>query len=416
MNALPVAAEKRASALHCGGALEPAVFARIRRQVLLECCKWDAQIGDVCTLADFPLWLSRSEWAELTRLAEELTTELYAAERELAGNAKALGALGLPRVLHDLFREGAVTEWTPAAARTLRYDFHPTKSGWALSEVNCDVPGGFAEASGFTRYVADAVGGDPTGFPIQEWAHAITRVTGAGGDVALLSAPGYMEDFQIVSYLAEHLRQNGCSAHLAKPEQLVWARKRAHLETKWQRGPLDAVVRFYQGEWLSRLRDEGCWRPLFVGGDTPVANPGSALLGESKRFPLAWPSLRTPLRAWRNVLPETRDPREAPWKTDWSWIVKSAYCNTGDTVGCIDWTPAARWEKLARAIRRRPEQWVAQRRFDVSPVDTPHGAMFPCIGVYVIDGRVCGIYGRLSPTPVIDFTALDAAVLLTNDL
>ena len=32
--------------------------------------------------------------------------------------------------------------------RLMRYDFHPTIDGkWAVSEVNSDVPGGFAESS-----------------------------------------------------------------------------------------------------------------------------------------------------------------------------------------------------------------------------------------------------------------------------
>lgn len=47
-----------------------------------------------------------------------------------------------------------------------------------------------------------------------------------------------------------------------------------------------------------------------------------------------------------------------------------------------------------------------------TPVDTPAGALFPCLGVYTIDGKACGIYGRLSPTPVVDYSAMDATVLI----
>src|SRR5258708_2545438 len=67
-------------------------------------------------------------------------------------------------------------------------------------------------------------------------------------------------------------------------------------------------------------------------GRTPVANPGSALVIESKRFPLTWPALLTPLPTWRALLPETRDPRAAPWHHDDRWLLKTAICNTGDTV------------------------------------------------------------------------------------
>jgi hypothetical protein len=36
--------------------------------------------------------------------------------------------------------------------------------------------------------------------------------------------------------------------------------------------------------------------------------------------------------------------------------------------------------------------------------------MFPCLGVYTLDGRVIGAYGRIAPIPLIDGRAADAAV------
>jgi hypothetical protein len=58
---------------------------------------------------------------------------------------------------------------------------------------------------------------------------------------------------------------------------------------------------------------------------------------------------------------------------------------------------------------------VAQRRFEVVPLDTPVGAMYPCIGVYTIGGRACGLYGRLSKTPVVTYAAADVAVLVEKE-
>jgi hypothetical protein len=37
--------------------------------------------------------------------------------------------------------------------------------------------------------------------------------------------------------------------------------------------------------------------------------------------------------------------------------------------------------------------------------------MYPCLGVYTIDGRAAGIYGRLSARPLVDYAAVDVAVL-----
>jgi hypothetical protein len=67
--------------------------------------------------------------------------------------------------------------------------------------VNSDVPGGFAEASLFTRlmaaHVQDFV---PAGSPIDSWADAIAGAAETRRPIALLSAPGFMEDHQILIY------------------------------------------------------------------------------------------------------------------------------------------------------------------------------------------------------------------------
>ncbi len=44
-----------------------------------------------------------------------------------------------------------------------------------------------------------------------------------------------------------------------------------------------------------------------------MGNPGSAVLTESKRFPLVWDRLSTELPTWRRLLPATVDVRDADW-------------------------------------------------------------------------------------------------------
>jgi hypothetical protein len=58
---------------------------------------------------------------------------------------------------------------------------------------------------------------------------------------------------------------------------------------------------------------------------------------------------------------------------------------------------------------------VAQRRFAALPVETPAGPMFPCLGVYTVDGQAAGIYGRLAAKPLIDYAAVDVAILVPED-
>jgi hypothetical protein len=412
--------------LRAGPALETERFAAVRRRMLLEFCKWDPQVGDVETLAPFPLLLPQSQFGELAASAEALAQETLELEQHLLRRSDLHARLGLPRSLRRVFVQALAERVTPAACRILRFDFHPTTDGWRVSEVNSDVPGGFAEASAFAALMAEAVRGERPGCglavavagdPAAACADALVRTaTNTRGIIALLAAPGFMEDQQVIAGLARLLRERGVTAIASEPRQLTWQRARAYLRSDAYDGPLAALVRFYQGEWLARLPAHSGWRQLFVGGMTPIANPGSAILTESKRLPLVWNALGAACPTWRRVLPETRDPRDAPWASDDRWLIKKAFCNTGDSVSVRGLLPERLWRARALAARLFPQAWVAQRRFEITALETPAGHAFPCIGVHTVDGRACGLYGRLSPTPLIDYAAVDAAVLIEADV
>ena len=199
---------------------------------------------------------------------------------------------------------------------------------------------------------------------------------------------------------------------LAQPQHLRWSDGRAHVESDWHRGPVDFVVRFFQAEWLPHLPRRVAWRPLIAGGSTPVANPGTAILLESKRFPLTWDHLRTPLPTWRRLLPETRElPRHAR-RTDPAWMLKSAYSNNGDDVLNRELSPRPEWNKATRWLALARRHWIAQRRFDSLPLATPWGPMHACVGTYTVDGKAAGMYGRVSHLPIVDYRSSDAAVLI----
>ena len=175
------------------------------------------------------------------------------------------------------------------------------------------------------------------------------------------------------------------------------------------------MVRFYQAEWVSRLPKKSGWRHFFRGGRTPVASPPLAVISESKRFPLVWERLATPLPTWRALLPETRDPRDVPWSDDHAWLLKTALCNNGDTVNIRELLPSAAWRKTRWQALFSPGQWVAQRRFHSVPLPTPLGLRHVCIGIYTVNGRAAGAYARLSEKPVIDFAAMDVALLIDDE-
>src|SRR5262245_499335 len=300
-------------------------FNRVRRRLILDHFKWDPQVGDVETLARYPLILPPSATSELFALAEALAAEAEAAERELLLRPNLVFRLGLPRRIRRVLTDDSAPP-TPAAARVFRFDFHPTPNGWRISEANSDVPGGYAESSHFPRLMAEHWPGlRPTGDPVAELANAV-GMHGACR-IGLLAATGYLEDQQVVACLAGEFRRRGWATAQAHPGQVVWRNGRACFPSN---GVPDLVVRFFQGEWLARIRDSARWEPFFRGGRMRVCNPGAAMLTECKRFPLVWDELKTPLSTWRSLMPATRDPRATGWRRDPGWLLKAAVGNNCD--------------------------------------------------------------------------------------
>jgi hypothetical protein len=114
------------------------------------------------------------------------------------------------------------------------------------------------------------------------------------------------------------------------------------------------------------------------------------------------------------VLPETRDPRDAPLVLGDVWLLKAAYSNEGDSVTMRSATSASRFHLRSLAARLAPAAWVAQRRFTVVPLDSPIGPLHTCVGVHTIDGAAAGAYARVTRRPFIDFAASDAALLIDD--
>jgi hypothetical protein len=231
--------------------------------------------------------------------------------------------------------------------------------------------------------------------------------------VALVHATAYSDDRQVMVFLAREIEARGRRAVLAAPDHLRWRDGRATVATGWFEGETGAIVRFFPAEWLPNLPRSCGWKHFFRGARTPVCNPASALLTQSKRFPLAWDRLETPLPTWRRLLPETRDPREADWRRDGGWVLKPALGRVGDGIGLAGATPEAEWRTIRKDASRYPRWWAAQRRFEAVPFQ-PAGAepCFPCVGVYTVDGRAAGAYGRAARRPLINHLAQDVAVLL----
>jgi nucleoside-diphosphate-sugar epimerase/glutathionylspermidine synthase len=386
---------------------------QLLRRAVFDCCKWNTQVEGRPLFCPFPVTLEGPAWDQVARLASELARETLAAEAELLRRPELHATLGLPRALRRCLRR-LLGKWrTAAELRVMRFDFHWTPEGWRISEANTDVAGGFIEASGVTQLMADCyprcrAGGDPAGV----LSEALRRRCGAGGRAGLLHLSAYSEDCQTMLYLARRLEERGVRPCLLSPAQLRWGAGEFEAACDWDRGPLDVLFRFLPAEWLPQSLPAATWHCLFSGGRTVLCNPGHAILSQSKRFPLLWERLETLLPTWRSLLPETRSPAEVSDLERGDWVLKPALGHEGHNVRLHAITAPDDWQRLLRSVRKHPDDWAAQRRFDPIPLPTPEGLLYPCLGIYVIDGQVAGCYGRLASRPLIDDRSREVAVLV----
>jgi glutathionylspermidine synthase len=395
--------------------LRDADFAALRRRLIFDGCKWDPQVGDASVIARCPLVIDRAEWERVARLAEALARETRAVEAELVKRTDLHRRLGLPHGARRALKQAARVGASTSAARIIRFDFHFTTEGWRISEANADVPGGLNEASMLPALMAPHYRCTrPVGDPAAAYVDAILATSGRDAAIALVHATAFSDDQQMMKYVADRLTAGGARTHLSSPGHLRWLDDgRARLEAAWWRGPIDLVVKFFPSEWLVGLPKITRWPFFYAGARTPVSNPATAILVQSKRLPLVWDALDTPTPTWRELLPETRQPTAVPWRRSRDWVLKPALGRVGEGVAVPGVIEPKEARRIAHEVTWFPHRWIAQRRFDVVPIAIVGVAHYPCLGVYTVDERTVGGYGRLARRPLVDALATDAAVLTT---
>jgi glutathionylspermidine synthase len=364
-------------------------------------------------LSPFPLLIEPATALLLNEMAEALAREAISAEEEILGRPQLIGRLGLPPEIQKSLRNATIAISGIHALRVMRFDFHSTPEGWRISEVNSDVPGGFIEASGWNSLFAERTAGASAPACTSElYAQAVRNAVGEGRLVALVHATGYSDDRQVMQHLARCFSAHGLRTCLLSPSHLRWMDGYAEIQANFASGRPDAIVRFFPAEWLPNLVREDSWKAYFQKTRVPVSNPGSAILLQTKRFPLVWEELHTDLSTWRSLLPKTIELSEIKIPPDDTWVLKPALGRVGERVGIPGVTTESDLQKIVREARRNPQQWVAQKRFEILPMMTPGGQRFPCIGVFAIGGKAAGFYGRIAHKPIITQDAQDVAVLI----
>jgi glutathionylspermidine synthase len=393
--------------------LSPEAQWPLREDIIFRCGKWDAQCRDHPIMAPYALILDDAEWTMIKQLAGELSAQILATEYEILQRPELHVELGIPQPIRNLLRKYP-EEVRSSGIRLMRYDFHFTTQGWRISEVNADVPGGFLEASDAAVLIARHYPAyAPTGNTCTAYAEAIHRLCGTSGYVGLVHATCHTDDRQVMECLSRHLQERGLRTVILSPSHLRWAGTTVSVEAAFATGRLDCIIRHYPAEWLPLLPRRECWTGFFRENNIPKSNPGQAILLQTKRLPLVWNKLHTPVPTWRALLPESQCPSRVSTWTD-EWVVKPALGRVGEDVAIAGVTPITDLQRIRAAALRCPRAWVAQRRFQHVPISTPDGQRFPCLGVFTVGTAAVGAYGRVSRTPLVNGDAQDVAVLIAR--
>ena len=385
-----------------------------RLDVIFNCYKWDPQFVDNNTIAKYALVITEEEHEELEKLTEQLSEETIKAEEFLNKNLKLAKRLELSKKIYkDLKR---MNNYQPDKhVRLMRYDFHPTVEGkWAVSEVNSDVPGGFAEASLMPQVAMRVLDNEKYWYKNfgDILSNSIAQKVISKGTIMLIHCTCYSDDRQVMQYLGDKLKSMGFNVIYAAADHLRFKNNEAISILDGNEGKVDGIFRFTPIEWIEDIRPKR-WHGYFDTITTSCNHP-IAIFAQTKRFPLVWDILEKngiKLSTWKELLPETLEVKKAKNKTD--YIYKPVYGRVGENISikeaCID----DEYKKIIADVKKHPKNYLAQKKFNSKPIISEDGKSFHlCLGSYSVDGRHSGYYARISSTPRIDSNAADIPVLI----
>lgn len=389
-------------------------YSEYRYDVIFKAYKWDPQVEDSNTISRYVVLMDRETAGQLETWAEQLSKETVMMEEALAQKLHLAKTLGLPKGIYNALDrlQGYNRE---QHVRLMRFDFHPTSSGWAVSEVNSDVPGGMAEASVLPEIANSFFDGYQPGKNIANiLLEAFKPKITENGIISFVHATSYSDDRQVMQFLSDYFNNHGIKTMFAAPDHIKWINKKAVSVLEGQEGKVDGIIRFFPLEWLVNLPKKSNWKGYY-DSETPSCNHPISILTQSKRLPLIWDELDVEIPAWKKLLPATQDPKTNKLQDD-TWIYKPALGRVGEDISIKGTATEKELMKIKKAANRHPKNWITQQMFKSTPISAPNCETFHlCIGVFTVNGRCAGFYGRISPYPRIDSKAKDIPILVSLD-
>ena len=384
---------------------------------MLDCYKWDPQFCDNNTVAKYALVLSEKEHEELKLLTEKLIKETTEAENFLNKNLKYTKALEIPNKFRSDIK--SMKNYNPDKhIRLMRFDFHPTlENKWAVSEVNSDVPGGFAEATLMNRKSLEYLSNENYyAISFGDFlADAIKKKVRQEGRIMLVHCTSYSDDRQVMQFLGDKLSGMGYEVIYAAADQLKFENGKAISILNNREGEVDGIIRFSPLEWVADMKTKN-WHGYF-DTETVSCNHPIAIFAQTKRFPFVWDLLESKgidLSTWRELLPETLEVNDK--KVDDKFIYKPVYGRVGENISIKEACKDDEYKKILKDVKRHPKKYLAQKKFNSRPLTNEDGEEFHvCIGSYGVENSHAGYYARISRSPRIDSYAADIPVLIEKE-
>jgi len=399
-------------------------YSDYRYDVIFSAYKWDPQVEDQNTISKHVVLMTRETSEKLETWAEQLSEETMLMEEAIIKNISLAKKLGLPdKIYKELTRLRSYDR--DKNVRLMRFDFHPIIAdgddqgdGWAISEVNSDVPGGLAESSVLPEIAGkylDISGYEPGRNTADSLFTAFKDKINNDGVIAFVHATSYADDRQVMQFLSDYFNKMGVDTIFAAPDHLKWADKKAVSVIKGRECDIGGIIRFFPLEWLVSLPKNSRWAGYY-DCETPSCNHPVAIFAQSKRLPLIWDKLNVEIPVWKKLLPETKEPksvRPQDLKNN-EWIYKPALGRVGEGITVKGAMPEKERLKIEKEARKYSSDWIAQRKFESQSLTADDISYHLCVGVFTVDGKRAGFYGRISPYPLIDSKARDIPVLISK--
>ena len=391
-------------------------FEDYRLNAIFDCYKWDPQFEDNNTLAKYVLVLTKEEHEEIKRLTELIDKETIEAEEFINNNLNIAKPLALPKKIYNELKKMKNYDKNKHI-RLMRYDFHPTtENKWAVSEVNSDVPGGFAEATLLPKLANSLFNNEYSFISFGDiLTSSIEKKVIPNGRIMLVHCTSYSDDRQVMQYLGDKLTTKGFDVIYGAADHLRFKDNVAYSILDGKEGKVDGIFRFTPLEWLKDIKPKN-WGGYF-DTITPSCNHPIAIFAQTKRFPLIWNALEKngiSLDTWKSLLPETIEVRDSKGKD--GFIFKPACGRVGEKISIKEACDNEEYIDILKDVKKHPKAYLAQKKFISKPLVIDDKEFHVCLGSYTVDGNHAGYYARISKTPRIDSNACDIPVIIEGGI